>query len=311
MSYAPATHRDGFRPDGSLTPELGARLANVRHVITDFDGTMLTGAKALVNSSGAPSASLVEVLVDLARAGIDVIPCSGRNRSMTLEDARLLNLPGWIAEMGGILCTRQGSNPEWCYYTADMPYTEGGLKTPHDLICETGVIDEILEAHPGHIETYHDNYVGYEYREVTVALRGDVPAAQIQATLDQASLPLYLSDNGYVRRISGETTLDCDLDHPKGVHTYHVMPRGLTKGTGIKRFLEIRGWDADECLALGDSPADCEMADAVGTFMFMSNGLDHPAALTEIAARDNIYLSQLPATDGFVQAMQALLDVQA
>jgi UDP-N-acetylglucosamine acyltransferase len=33
--------------------------------------------------------------------------------------------------------------------------------------------------------------------------------------------------------------------------------------------------------------------------------------LTEIGARDNIYLTQLPATDGFVQTMQALLDVQA
>ena len=311
MSYAPATRRKGFLVDGTVSPELGSRLANVRHVITDFDGTMLTGAKALVNSSGAPSASLVEVLVELTRAGIDIIPCSGRNRSMTLEDARLLNLPGWIAEMGGILCTRQASNPEWCYYTADMPYDANSLKTPHDLICETGVIDEILEAFPGHIETYHDNYVGFEYREVTVALRGDVPAADIEAHLATAPLPLYLSDNGYVKRISGETSLTCDLDHPVGVHTYHVMPKGLTKGTGIKRFLEIRGWDPDECLALGDSPADCEMADAVGTFLFMSNGLDHPAALTEMSTRDNIYLSQLPATDGFVQAMQALLDMRA
>ena len=151
------------------TGELAERLRKVRYVITDADGTMFTGAKATVNTAGEPSAELIETLVELTKAGVGVIPCTGRNRAMIQEDARVLGFPGWIAEMGGVLCTRQSSNPEWHYFTGTMPYDEASGKTPHDVICETGVIDEMLARWPGHLETYHDNGIGFEYREVTVA----------------------------------------------------------------------------------------------------------------------------------------------
>ena len=291
------------RPSG----ELAERLRRVKYVISDADGTMFTGAKATVNTAGEPSAELVQVLVELQKAGVSVIPCTGRNRAMIQEDARVLGMPGWIAEMGGVVCTRQSSNPEWHYFTGDMPYEEGCSKTPHDVICETGVIDEMLERWAGKLETYHDNGIGYEYREVTVALRGAVPEEELQDMLDACGLPLYLSDNGMVSRISGETTLDCDRDHPQGIHTYHITPAGVSKGTGIVRFVELVGLDPDEVLGAGDSPADCVIADAVGTFLFMCNGLTHERAAEELAARNNILVSTERATDGWVAAMRGLL----
>ena len=291
------------RPSG----ELAERLRRVKYVISDADGTMFTGAKATVNTAGEPSAELVQVLVELQKAGVSVIPCTGRNRAMIQEDARVLGMPGWIAEMGGVVCTRQSSNPEWHYFTGDMPYEEGCGKTPHDVICETGVIDEMLERWAGKLETYHDNGIGYEYREVTVALRGAVPEEELQDMLDACGLPLYLSDNGMVSRISGETTLDCDRDHPQGIHTYHITPAGVSKGTGIVRFVELAGLDPDEVLGAGDSPADCVIADAVGTFLFMCNGLTHERAAEELAARNNILVSTERATDGWVAAMRGLL----
>ena len=291
------------RPSG----ELAERLRRVKYVISDADGTMFTGAKATVNTAGEPSAELVQVLVELQKAGVSVIPCTGRNRAMIQEDARVLGMPGWIAEMGGVVCTRQSSSPEWHYFTGDMPYEEGCGKTPHDVICETGVIDEMLERWAGKLETYHDNGIGYEYREVTVALRGAVPEEELQDMLDACGLPLYLSDNGMVSRISGETTLDCDRDHPQGIHTYHITPAGVSKGTGIVRFVELAGLDPDEVLGAGDSPADCVIADAVGTFLFMCNGLTHERAAEELAARNNILVSTERATDGWVAAMRGLL----
>ena len=289
------------------TGELAERLRKVRYVITDADGTMFTGAKATVNTAGEPSAELVETLVELTRADVGVIPCTGRNRAMIQEDARVLGFPGWIAEMGGLLCTRQSSNPEWHYFTGTMPYDATSDKTPHDVICETGVIDEILSRWAGKIETYHDNGIGFEYREVTVALRGAVPEDELQDMLDHSGLPLYLSDNGMVSRISGSTTLDCDRDHPEGIHTYHITPAGVSKGSGILRFIELAGLEPDEVLGAGDSPADCVIADAVGTFLFMCNGLGHERAEEELAARDNILISTKRATDGWVAAMRGLL----
>lgn len=289
------------------TGELAERLRKVRYVITDADGTMFTGAKATVNTAGEPSAELVETLVELTKAGVGVIPCTGRNRAMIQEDARVLGFPGWIAEMGGVLCTRQSSNPEWHYFTGTMPYDEASGKTPHDVICETGVIDEMLARWPGHLETYHDNGIGFEYREVTVALRGDAPEDDIQDMLDHSGLPLYLSDNGMVNHISGASELVCDHARPEGIHTYHITPAGVSKGSGILRFIELAGLEPDEVLGAGDSPADCVIADAVGTFLFMCNGLGHERAEEELAARDNILISTKRATDGWVAAMRGLL----
>lgn len=289
------------------TGELAERLRKVRYVITDADGTMFTGAKATVNTAGKPSAELIETLVELTKAGVGVIPCTGRNRAMIQEDARVLGFPGWIAEMGGVLCTRQSSNPEWHYFTGTMPYDEASGKTPHDVICETGVIDEMLARWPGHLETYHDNGIGFEYREVTVALRGDAPEDDIQDMLDHSGLPLYLSDNGMVDHISGASELVCDHARPEGIHTYHITPAGVSKGSGILRFIELAGLEPDEVLGAGDSPADCVIADAVGTFLFMCNGLGHERAEEELAARDNILISTKRATDGWVAAMRGLL----
>ena len=209
--------------------------------------------------------------------------------------------------MGGILCTKMGSNPEWTYFTGDMPFDPRTCRTPHDAICATGVIDRMLSRWRGKLETYHDNEIGFEYREVTVAMRGAIDEEEAQDMLDASGLPLYLGDNGFVRRISGVTTLDVDLDHPEGVHTYHVTPAGVSKGTGIVRFVDVAGLDKDEVLGAGDSPADCVIADSVGMFLFMRNGLDHPRADEELAARDNTFVSRLDATDGWCECMRALL----
>lgn len=289
------------------TGELAERLRKINYVVTDADGTMFTGAKATVNSAGEPSAELVQILVELMRAGVGVIPCTGRNRAMIIEDARVLGFPGYIAEMGGVICTGMKTEVDWTYFTGNMPYEPGCGKTPRDVICETGVVNEMLKRWKGSLEPYHDNGIGYEYREVTVALRGSAPAEEMQDMLDACGLPLYISDNGLVSKIKPPTTLTCNPEHPKDVHSYHITPAGVSKGTSIVRFIELSGLKKDEVLGAGDSPADCVIADAVGTFLFMCNGLEHERAQEELTARDNIFISSKKSTDGWVQAMKGLL----
>lgn len=289
------------------TGELAERLRKIKYIITDADGTMFTGSKATVNSAGQPSAELVKVLVELTQAGVSVIPCTGRNRAMIIEDARVLGFPGYIAEMGGVICTGLKTELDWTYFTGNMPYEPGSEKTPHDIICETGVVDEMLKRWEGELEFYHDNGIGYEYREVTVALRGSAPVEEMQDMLDACGLPLYIADNGLVSKIKLPTTLTCNPEHPQGVHSYHITPAGVSKGTGILRFIELAGLRKDEVLGAGDSPADCVIADAVGTFLFMCNGLEHDRAEEELNARNNILISQERSTDGWVRAMRGLL----
>lgn len=70
-----------------LSGEVRERLAKVKYVFTDLDATMLApGSCVLRDNDGNPSTKLVEAVVALARAGIQVVPTSGRNRTMIHED---------------------------------------------------------------------------------------------------------------------------------------------------------------------------------------------------------------------------------
>lgn len=296
----------------ALPDDLRERLARIRHIITDTDNTMISHGQALAASDGTPSWRLAQALVELRKAGVDVIPCTGRNRAMIREDVRILGLGGWIGEMGGVLCLNEGASSDWRYFTAQMPFDPQSHKTPHDVIMETGVVDRMLERWYDCLEFYNDNAVGYQYREVTVALRGAVLEDEAQAMLDETGLPLYLADNGFVSRISGASILPSfEGGKVQDVHTYHITPRGLDKGSATQRYIELMGWDPAEVLACGDSPADCAMAPYVGTFLMMSNGITNPKAQAALAGIDNAFVSAAAATDGFCLAAEALLKARA
>ena len=156
----PALSLPTFPLDADRLPaDMAERLSRVRHVITDTDNTMVSHGRALCSTDGTPSVELAQTLIDLTDAGVDVVPCTGRNRAMIREDVRLLGLSGWIGEMGGVLCLHEGADSDWRYFTADMPFDESCGKTPHDVIWETGVVDRLLERWYDCLETYNDNNI--------------------------------------------------------------------------------------------------------------------------------------------------------
>ena len=295
----------------SLPDDMADRFSHIHHIISDTDATMVTHGSALCDSDGNPSIRLAQTLINLKHYGIDVIPCTGRNRAMIREDVRLLGLSGWIGEMGGVLCLHEGTNSDWRYFTADMPYDPTCGKTPHDVIYETGVVSQLLSRWYDSLELYNDNGIGYQYREVSVALRGAVVEDEAQAMLDSTGLPLYLADNGFVTRITGTTILPSFKDgRAEDVHTYHITPRGLDKGSAVARYIELKGWQPDEVMACGDSPADCTMAPYVGTFLLMRNGIHNPKAQAALATAGNAFVSTRSSTDGWCDAMSLLVSLQ-
>ena len=131
-----------------LSGEMRERLAKVKYVFTDLDATMLApGSCVLRDNDGNPSTKLVEAVVALARAGIQVVPTSGRNRTMIHEDARVLGLNSYIGEMGGLVMYDLKAN-DWEYLTGDMPYDPACGLTPHQVIEQTGVCEKILARWP-------------------------------------------------------------------------------------------------------------------------------------------------------------------
>ena len=179
------------------TGELKERLSRVRYVFTDLDGTMLApGSCALADAEGNPCIDFVATLLELKRSGIEVIPCSGRNRSMLHEDTRLLGLNSYIGEMGGLLMLDRSDN-RWEYFTADMPFNPIWGYSPHECIEATGILDEFQNRWPGLLEYHNDMSTGYKHREVTVGMRGEIPDEDARDIIRRSGAELDWGDNGY------------------------------------------------------------------------------------------------------------------
>ena len=285
--------------------ELAARLARVKYIFTDLDGTMLApGSCALADASGKASLDLVSTVLDLKRAGIEIIPCSGRNRSMMHEDSRIFGFNSYIAEMGGLLMVDRSDN-RWEYFCADMPYNPAWGYTPHECIEATGILDVFSTRWPGLLEYHNDMSTGYKYREVTVGLRGEIPDEEAREIIRASGAELEWSDNGFLGYISAPTTLEL----PEGVRgrAFNISPLGLNKGRGIERFCELRGIDLGETLSIGDASSDFLMADYTSVFFLVENGLRDPGAEDFLASHDNAFVARGRIVDGWVSAMRCLL----
>ena len=288
------------------TGELRERLARVRYVFTDLDGTMMgPNSTVLANASGEPSLDFVQTLIELKQAGVAVVPTSGRNRAMMREDTRLLGLNAFISEMGGIVMTDL-SHDTWEYFTAEMEYDPSCGLTPHEVIEQTGLCEAFITRYPGMLEYHNDMSAGYKHREVTIGLRGEIPDEEAVALLDASGMALDWADNGFLNYISAPTTLEL----PEGVRgrAFNVMPKGLNKGRGIERFCEIVGIPREETLGIGDAASDFLMADHTGLFIMVENGLKDPGAEEFLATHDNAFVAPGRTVDAWVAGMRSLLE---
>ena len=300
-STAPACRFLPERPEGALRK----RLARVSCIFTDIDGTMFApGSCALSDNDRTPSLTLARALVDLRRAGIEVIPCSGRCRAMLHEDCRVLGFNSYIGDMGGLLMYDLKAD-DWEYFTGDMPYDPACGLTPHQVIERTGAIQRIIDRYPGHIEYYNDMANGYKYREVAFGLRGDVPEGELQVMLEESGAEVDLANNGRLNYVSKPTTLE--LAPGVSAWGYMVVPRGLDKGRALERFCARRGIDRSETLGIGDSSSDFELAPHVGTFVCVENALSDPAARDLLVTCDNAYAACGRTVDGWAYMADALL----
>lgn len=280
-------------------PDLAGRLARAKVLYTDLDGTLLgRGASLLRDRDGAPSIDAAAAVVQLNAAGLKVVICSGRNAKQLVEVSRLLGWDDFIAELGCVRSLDRGARR--VLDVGDWP--DGARlpgESPYDAIVRIGAIDALTAAFPGLIE-YHDPW--HLDREVTHVLRGNVPLGPAQAELDRLPLPVTLVDNGIIH--PPRHTLDGVTE----VHAYHLAPAGISKQRTIAADLADRGLTAADALAIGDSAADIEMADAVGLMVTVRNGLDDAALVERARGRANVAATRGSNGTGWRELAEAWLD---
>src|SRR3954464_1446953 len=262
----------------------------IRCVYTDLDGTLLGKDGSLVHDADGRWTDLpMRALQMCERVGAEVVMKSGRRKASVAAAARLLGQPSFIYEVGCGLVV----DGEEELLTDGLVPREG--RNVFQLIDDSGAPVLLLGHYAGRLE-YHTPW--HRDRDISHLLRGSVDTLEADELLAASGHGnLRLADNGVI----GERG-NLDVDGP--VHAYHLMPRGGSKARAVARHMQIRGYRPEECIAVGDSREDLEVAEVVGRFFLVANAVDaDPEIRTAIGGRAHVEVTEGRNGEGFYEAV--------
>jgi hydroxymethylpyrimidine pyrophosphatase-like HAD family hydrolase len=262
-------------------------------VYTDLDGTLLgPGGSLFRDPEGSFSMTQARALEACHRAGVEVVVMSGRREAQVLEDARLMGQSSYIYE-AGCAFSIEG---ETTLLTGDLVPDENG--TVYEQMERRGVPKMLFEHFPDRLE-YHSPW--HVDRVLSHLFRGKVDVGEANGLLEANGCgDLRLLDNGAIGRpmsaIEGRT------------HAYHLVPKMVSKANAVAAHARARGYDTADCIAVGDSVEDLEVAAAVGRFYVVANGPANDAGLrAALAAWDNATVTEGAMGEGFYEAVVSTL----
>jgi hydroxymethylpyrimidine pyrophosphatase-like HAD family hydrolase len=252
----------------------------MRCVYVDLDGTLLgPGGSLLRDADGRFSLDGVRALQACVRADVEVVIYSGRRQASVFEDARLIGASAYTFEVGcGLVIDGE---LEWL--TDGLVPSEDRGSIYHQ-IDASGAPALLLERFTGRLEYHTPWSIG---REVSHLFRGDLDLDEAHAVLENAGLGwLRLVDNGVVRAASEQ------MPQIAVAHAYHLIPAAASKARAVARHMQARGYAPGDCIAVGDSREDLEVASVVAAFWLVGNAVEHDRALAaEATGRGRVRLA--------------------
>jgi phosphoglycolate phosphatase len=248
----------------------------IRCVYTDLDGTLLgRGASLFRTAEGEFTLLAARALEACHRAGAEVVIKSGRRRAQVMEDARLLGQSSYIFEVGAAMVI----DGETTFLTGDFQPRDG--ESVHEQIAATGAPELLLSRYEGRLEYHAPFHLG---REVSHVFRGSLDAREANELLAaEGHSELRLVDNGEIE---------------PGTHTFHLIPAGVSKAAAVSAHMRARGYAPEECVAVGDSREDLEVARVVGRLFLVAN-----AVAGDTSAFSNVERTEAAMSEGFYEAV--------
>jgi hydroxymethylpyrimidine pyrophosphatase-like HAD family hydrolase len=264
---------------------------SLRCVYTDLDGTLLgSGASLFRDGDGNFTLLPARALEACHRAGVEVVIKSGRRKAQVMEDARLIGQTSYIYEVGSGLVIDGDEK----LLTGDLQPRNG--KTVHALVEESGAPALLLGHYRGRLEPHAPWHLN---REVSHLFRGSVDVQGANGLLQREGFGhLRLVDNGAIP--ARETRLQLD-GQP---HAYHLVPGQASKANAVALHMRARGYAREQCLAVGDSREDLDVASCVGRFFLVANALvEDPDLRSAIAEYGNVQITESGHGEGFYEAV--------
>ncbi len=259
---------------------------------TDLDGTLLgRGGSLFADSEGGFSMLQARGLEAAHRAGVEVVIMSGRREAQVHEDARLMGQSSYIYEAGCAYVL----DGEPTLLTGDLVPDESG--TIYEQIERRGIPQRLFERFPGRLEYHSPWHTG---RVLSHLFRGEVDVEEANRLLSEhGDDDLRLLDNGAISR---------SMPGIEVTHAYHLVPAAVSKANAVAAHMRARGYAPEECIGIGDSVEDLEVAAAVGRFYVVANGPERDPGLREaMGGRENVTVTEGRMGDGFYEALVSSL----
>ncbi|UJA21708.1 HAD hydrolase family protein [Thermoleophilia bacterium SCSIO 60948] len=263
----------------------------LRCVYTDLDGTLLGRRGSLFHDADGEFSMLqARALEACHRAGVEVVVMSGRREAQVLSDSRLMGQRSYIYEAGCAVVM----DGEKTLLTGEWGIDADG-REPYDQIIEAGIPELLFERFGPELEWHEPWHTG---RHLSLLLRGRADVEEANRLIREAGhRDLRFLDNG---RIS--TPVAALGDEP--AHAYHLVPGGASKANSVAYHRQVRGYDVESTIAIGDSLEDLDVAASVGHFYLVANGLDAGPHVALAANRlGNVRITEGRMGDGFYEAV--------
>jgi phosphoglycolate phosphatase len=264
----------------------------LRCVYTDLDGTLLgPGGGLFRDPEGGFSLMQARGLEACHRAGVEVVIMSGRREAQVMEDARLIGQSSYIYEAGCAVVIDR----ETTLLTGEEAPGDG--PTLYERIEADGIPQLLFDRFQGRLEYHAPWHTGRVHSHL---FRGMVDVQEANALLaEQGHDGLRLLDNGKIRT---------EMPGLDVAHAYHLVPKLAGKANGVAAHARARGYDPADCIAIGDSVEDLEVARTVGRFFVVANApRDDPAVREALPAYENVTVTEGSMGDGFYEAIVSTL----
>jgi phosphoglycolate phosphatase len=268
----------------------------VRCLYVDLDGTLLgPGGSLLRGADGRFALDGVRALQACSRADVEVVLYSGRRQASVYENSRIIGSSSYTFELGCGLVV--DGELEWLT-DGIVPSSSDG--TIYDQLERSGAPAFLLERYAGRLEYHTPWSIG---REVSHLFRGDVDPESVRAALDSAGYEwLRLVDNGVVRAPSEQ------MAGLPVTRAYHLIPAGASKARAVARHMQARAYRRGDCIAVGDSREDLDVASVVGAFWLVANAVaDDPGLSAEVTGRPGVRIASEGYGAGVYEAVVTTL----
>ncbi len=280
---------------GDYKVQLKKELADLKVIYTDMDGTLLNDRGCLIKDvNGKFFIDCIRLFEKSEKLGWDIVLVSGRNKLQLKYNSQLMGVTNYIPELGCELVHNLG---EKVYVTFDSSnYKYDVVRGGKDLV---DVIELLKANFPGKI----DSRIEWSMERTFNALfLGDIDAVKANEVLAKNGYEgLSLVDNGFSKLMR----LNLDVEH---LRIYNLVPKGVDKSSAIKLDKEIRKFQKNNCIALGDSSEDLKMAKEVHAFFLMTDTIERDSDILEsLKNYDNVFVTSRSMNRGWAEVIGYLV----